>query len=100
MFDPASPKGFYLNRGVFYFGRKVESDMDQAEQISRKGRKSSESVNHLAHAARLRVLEKAIGVSIKRHRDPGQVSNINPFNQHGAAEEKAKDESTVVIRGF
>jgi len=100
MFDPASPKGFYLNRGVFYFGRKVEGEMDHAEQASRKNRKPSDSTNNLANAARLRALEKNIGVPIKRHRDPGSVSNNDPFKQFGSSTETTKDESTVIMSGF
>jgi hypothetical protein len=73
--------------------------MDAAEHNSRKGRKASESTNNLANAARLRALEKNIGVTVKRHRDPGAVSNQNPFKQFGA-KESTTDESTVIMRGF
>lgn len=100
MFDPASPKGFYLNRGVFYFGRKIESEMDEAESVSRKGRKPGPSADRLAYAARLKALERNLGTSIKRHRDPGVVENLNPFKQFGKTEDQSKDETTVVMSGF
>ena len=74
--------------------------MDQAEQVSRKNRKPNASTDNLAYAARLRALEKNIGVPVKRHRDPGTITNQNPFSQHGAQEENSKAESTVVMRGF
>jgi hypothetical protein len=101
MYDPASPKGFYFNRGVFYFCRKIENDQNIAENNSRKHRKPGADVDRLVNAARLRILELALGTPVKRHKDPGNVSNMNPFQQHGA-EKKAdeKDSSTIVMRGF
>lgn len=75
--------------------------MQSAEAQSRKGRKAGPGADRLANAARLRALEKNIGVPIKRHRDPGNVSNMNPFTQGKDAQEKqTKDESVVVMRGF
>lgn len=99
MYDPASPKGFYLNRGVFYFGQKVEGDMQAAEQNSRKNRKAGPGTDKLANAARLRALEVNLGTPIKRHKDPGNVSNTNPFTQ-GKDSKDQKDESIIVMRGF
>ena len=99
MYDPASPKGFYLNRGVFYFGRKVEGDMAAAENNSRKNRKAGVGTDKLANAARLRALEVNLGTKIKRHKDPGNVSNTNPFSQ-GKDSKDQKDESVIVMRGF
>ncbi|UOW93358.1 tail assembly chaperone [Mycobacterium phage Labelle] len=99
MYHPETPKGFYLNRGVFYFGRKIENEMQQAENQSRKNRKPGPGTDRLANAARLRVLEKYLGVPVKRHRDPGNVTNTNPFTQ-GRGSEQKKDESVVVMRGF
>lgn len=101
MYDPASPKGFYFNRGVFYFCRKIENDQIIAENNSRKNRKPGADVDRLANAAKLRILELALGIPIKRHRDPGNVSNTNPFQQHGAeVPGEQKDSSTIVMRGF
>lgn len=92
MYDPASPKGFYLNRGVFYFGRKVEGEMDEAEAFSRKGRKPNASTDKLAYAARLKALERNIGVPIKRHRDPGKIETKD--------NKVDKDESIKIMKGF
>ena len=73
--DPATPKGFYFNRGVFYFGRKVENDMATEEARIRKAHKSSPGTDRLANAARLAILEKNIGVPVKRHRNPDDLSS-------------------------
>lgn len=72
-FDPATPKGYYFNRGVFYFGKKIENDMAQAEAEIRKSHKNNSGTDRLVTAARLRALEKNIGIEIKKHRDPGNV---------------------------
>jgi hypothetical protein len=75
--------------------------MAAAEAQSRKGRKSGPGADRLATAARLRALEKNIGVAVKRHRDPGSVSNFNPFKQGKDAEtNRTKDERVVVMKGF
>lgn len=101
MYDPATPRGFYLNKGIFYFGQKVENAMAAAEQASRKNRKAGTGTDKLANAARLKALEDMIGIPIKRHKDPGNVTNMNPFHQgKDAAKGEDKDESTVVMRGF
>jgi hypothetical protein len=71
-FDPTTPKGFYFNRGVFYFGRKVSNEMQKAEARSRKNRKGA-TAERLGNAAGLQVLEKYLGVPVKRHRDPGNI---------------------------
>lgn len=73
--------------------------MDKAEAISRKNRKPSSGTDALARAARLRALEKKIGTPIRRHRDPGGVTNTNPFVQ-GKDKKDDKDQSTIVMRGF
>lgn len=101
VFDPTTPKGFYFNRGVFHFGRMVDNEMQQAENNSRKNRKPGASTDALANAARLGVLEKKLGIAIKRHRDPGTVTNRNPFQQHGAEKPGSdKDETIIIAKGF
>ncbi len=86
---------------MFHFCRKIEGDQNIAENNSRKNRKPGRDVDRLVNAARLRILELALGVPMKRHRDPGNVTNINPFQQHGKeSPEASKDTSTVVMRGF
>jgi hypothetical protein len=94
--DPATPRGYYLNRAVFYFGRKVDSDMNLAENNSRRNRKPGPGTDRLANAARLGVLGKAIGIEIKRHRDPGGATINNPFPKDSGD----KDETVVISRGF
>ena len=91
-YDPGMPSGFYLNRGVFYFGRLIENEQAEAESRVRKNRKHDAGVDRLVMSARLAVLEKRLGVPVKRHKDPGAVSNTNPFQQHGAAVDDSKDE--------
>jgi hypothetical protein len=100
MFDPKTPRGFYFNRGIHYFGKKVEGDMAAAEQRSRKGRKPGVAADRLANAARLGVLSKAIGVDIKRHRDPGAVGGRQDVGMDGKRESSEKDTSVIVKRGF
>lgn len=98
IFDPTTPKGFYFNRGVFYFGRKTENDMAAAENRSRKSRKPGPGTDKLAHAARLGALEKNLGIPVKRHRDPGASEISNPFSDEN--EKAKKDENVVVVSGF
>ena len=71
-FDPTTPRGFYFNRGVFYFGRKVTGEMQKAEARSRKNR-TGVTAERLGNAAALAVLEKYLGVPVKRNRDPGNI---------------------------
>lgn len=75
--------------------------MAAAEAGSRNGRKPGKDVDRLANAARLRALEINLGVPVKRHRDPGTVTNTNPFVQGKDAKgDSLKDETTIVMRGF
>lgn len=85
-FDPATPKGYYFNRGVFYFGKKVENDMAQAEAEIRKSHKNNSGTDRLVTAARIRALEKNIGIELKKHRDPGQVPLESEPGQHNEDE--------------
>lgn len=71
-FDPTTPKGFYFNRGVYYFGSKVSGEMRKAEARSRKNRTGS-TAERLGNAASLAVLERFLGVPVKRHRDTGSL---------------------------
>lgn len=100
IFDPATPKGYYFNRGVFFFGRKIESDMQAAEARARKNRKPGPGIDRLANAARLGALEKNLGIAVKRHRDPGVSDINNPFQKEGEEPVKQKDETVVVESGF
>jgi len=58
---------------VFYFGRKVENEMAQAEAEIRKAHKSNPGTDRLAYAARLAALERNLGVQIKRHKNPDDL---------------------------
>ena len=99
-FDPTTPKGFYFNRGIYYFGRLVEGEMKAAEANARKNRKGAVA-DRMANAARLGVLGKHLGEEIKRHKDPGNVQNRNPNRQHGSeALDNSKDTTVVIKRGF
>ena len=96
IFDPTTPKGFYFNRGVYYFGRMVENDMNAAEQSSRKNRKPGVATDALANGARLGVLEKHLGIPMKRFRDPGNVSATESGGKITDQPGKQKDESIII----
>jgi hypothetical protein len=98
IFDPTTPKGFYFNRGVFYFGRKIENDMSAAENRSRKHRKPGPGTDKLAYGARLAALERNLGTPVKRHRDPNPSEISHPFAKDDG--EVKKDETVVVVSGF
>lgn len=70
----------------------VENEMQAAENRSKSGTPGAAGVR-LANAARLGVLEKHLGVPIKRYRDPGNVGNARPS---APKEETDKDEVIVV----
>jgi hypothetical protein len=74
--------------------------MQEAEAKSRKNRKPGPGVDRLATAARLGALEKQLGVAVKRHRDPGAVTNTNPFAKEGEGKRVEKDETIVIEKGF
>lgn len=75
--------------------------MQEAENNSRKNRKGGAGTDRLANAARLGALERNLGIAVKRHRDPGNVNNQNPWQQHGAESPgKDKDETIVISKGF
>lgn len=93
-FDASTPKGYYFNRGVYLFGRMVQSDMDRAEQAARKNRKGK-AAERLATGARLGVLSKHLREDIKRFRDPMQEKGSikgDPQNPDAAAKSKTQDE--------
>jgi len=52
--------------------------MNEAERISRKGRKPGPGVDRLVNSARLGALSRNLGIEIKRHREPDQVDNGDP----------------------
>lgn len=78
----------------------VDSEMSKADARARKNRTGG-TADRMANAARLGVLGKYLGEDIKRHQDPGNVGNKNPYRQHGKEEpDGGKDETVVVKRGF
>lgn len=89
-FDPATPKGFYFNRGVFYFGKKIENEMAEAESQIRKSHKNSSGTERLINAARLSALERNIGIPVKRHRNPDDISSKEP-------DQKNKEEEVIFL---
>ena len=90
-FDASTPKGYYLNLGVFRFGRMVQSDMDQAEAQARKNRKGK-NADRLANAARLGVLGKHLKEDIKRFRDPAKSNGVIKDDPNKPKEESVGDE--------
>lgn len=74
--------------------------MAAAEANSRKNKKAGPGTDRLANAAKLKALEDAIGVKIKRHRDPGNVVNTNPFSKNRDGLSQDKDTSEIVMKGF
>jgi len=71
----------------------VENEMQAVEARSRKATPGEAGVR-LANAARLGVLEKHLGIPIKRYRDPGSVVEKLPSSE----ENKNKDEVIVVAK--
>ena len=96
-FDPTTPRGFYFNRGVFYFGRKVSNQMQQAEARSRKNRTGAVA-DRLGNAASLAVLERYLGVAVKRHRDPDASEIKGSSSPVVDSDINKKEESTVLSR--
>lgn len=48
----------------------------------------------MANTARLGVLEKHLGISLKRHKDPGKVTSTNPYQK----EPDTSKEETVIVK--
>jgi hypothetical protein len=96
-FDPRTPKGFYFNRGVFYFGRKVTNAMQKAEARSRKNRTGA-TAERLGNAASLAVLEQYLGAPVKRHRDPGSSDIKSASAPVVDSSINKKEEPTVLMR--
>lgn len=71
---PGSPKAFYLDKGMYIWARRIESEMDLAE--SRIKSKNANNAAKLKAQARNRVLENHLSKwedpkdSPKRYRDP------------------------------
>lgn len=100
-FDPATPKGFYFNRGVYYFATKVEGDMNAAEAQSRANRARDASTDRLVNTARLGVLSKHLGIEIKRYKDPGSASGDMRAGQGFVDSDQNKSEQGTIIKsGF
>lgn len=64
--------------------------MAEAEAQIRKAHKQSSGTDRLVNAARLSVLEKNIGVAVKRHRNPDQLSSENASQSD---QDRNKDET-------
>ena len=73
--------------------------MAAAENSSRKNKKPGAGTDRLANAARLSALERNIGVTVKRHRDPADVMSGNPFSKPDYKESN-KEETITVATGF
>lgn len=62
--------------------------MSEAEAQIRKAHKSGPGTDRLVNAARLSVLEKNLGVAVKRHRDPGNVTTTEASMKPGQEEDE------------
>lgn len=62
--------------------------MQTAEEQLRRAHKRGKGTDRLITAARLSVLERNLGVAVKRHREPDQVQNTTVETK----EETTKDE--------
>lgn len=71
--------------------------MAAAEANARKNRKAGPGTDRLANAARLGVLEKHLGIEVKRYRDPGDVGGA-PERAETRDGKQDKDETIVVGR--
>lgn len=90
-FDAATPKGYYFNRGVFLFGRMLESEMAAAEKKARKNRKGI-AADRLANGARIGVLQKHLGIEVQRFRDPAAVKGAVKGDPQNPDTSKTQDE--------
>lgn len=52
---------YYLDRGIWFFGSHVESEVDQAGENASRGAKNKKSREALANGARNRMLDKLLG---------------------------------------
>ncbi|AHZ95386.1 tail assembly chaperone [Mycobacterium phage Damien] len=90
-FDANTPKGYYLNRGVFLFGRMLESKMAEAEKQARKNRKGV-AADRLANGARIGILQKYLGAEIQRFRDPAKQKGAIKGDPQKPDTSKTQDE--------
>lgn len=65
--------------------------MADAENQIRKAHKRGTGADRLVNAARLSVLEKNIGIAIKRHKNPDDISSYEPD------QEVKKDKDEVIF---
>jgi hypothetical protein len=69
--------------------------MAVAESQIRKAHKQGSGTDRLVNAAKLSVLEKNLGVAVKRHRNPDQLSSENASQSD---QDKNKDETIFLGR--
>lgn len=88
-YDADTPKGFYLNRGVWLFGTMLESELQSAENAARKRHgNSGANADKFINSERLRVLGKYLKEDIKRFREPGAATNtINQEKQENVEQD-------------
>lgn len=75
--------------------------MNAVEAQSRRGR-NGVTADRLANTARLGVLEKHLGIKIKRYKDPGTATGDMRSGQGFIDSEKSKEEESgqIIMRGF
>ena len=66
--------------------------MAEVEAQIRKAHKNGSGSDRLVNAARLSVLEKHLGVPIKRHRNPDQIGS-----EPGSPDQKIDKDETIVL---
>lgn len=81
--------------------------MNAVETQSRKNRKRDASTDRLVNTARLGVLEKYLGIPIKRYKDPGSTGDMRSgkgfiTNQGFTDSDNNKEgrQGTIVMSGF
>lgn len=70
---------YYLDRGVWYFGSHVESQVDMAGDNAGAGVKNQRNKAALVNSARARTLDKLLGVNgsgTARFRDPVKTGAV------------------------
>lgn len=75
--------------------------MNAVEAQSRKGRKNDASTERLVNTARLGVLGKALGIEIKRYKDPGGAGDIRSGQSITDGDRNKPDEQgQIIMSGF
>lgn len=74
---------YYFDRGIYWFGRFVEGEMDTAEKIAGKGKRNAEP---FIASARQRTFNKLMGIKdstagFKKVKNPNAMSHTELFSK-------------------